>query len=397
MPAGPAGAFVLVALIAIAAPGAPARPATPSVPPATIGLSLVAQPLNGTVPLVVDFRATVTPTTLVATFNWTFGDGSTYQETATSYSGIAHFYGVPGTYRAMVYARSADGDANASLSVVARSSPLTVQILATPLSGPAPLTVHFVTTIQGGTGTYTAIVWRFGDGGNGSGSDLDYTYLRAGNYVAVLNVSDSTGESATSSVPIAVAPNASAPGGGRAASTPAYAAFALPIALALAAGAVVALVYRAVLIRRNDTDVTGSNPTANPVSPSPAPTPTSARGAVGPASPEAMVEVTTAQPGREESRRLSERILVHLYWYGRPTAEGVARADSSQAGMARRLGVAQNSISKSLQRLIDSGVVTMELRHVPGAARRLRTYTLTPRGEAVARSIRADSERRRPG
>jgi DNA-binding MarR family transcriptional regulator len=103
------------------------------------------------------------------------------------------------------------------------------------------------------------------------------------------------------------------------------------------------------------------------------------------------------RPGTDDSRRLSERILVHLYWYGRSTSDGVARADSSQAGMARRLRVGQNTLSKALRRLLDAGAVKVELQHVPGASRRLKTYSLTARGEAVAKTIRAESDRRRDG
>jgi DNA-binding MarR family transcriptional regulator len=122
--------------------------------------------------------------------------------------------------------------------------------------------------------------------------------------------------------------------------------------------------------------------------------PTAPPGASGPSSPEEMAGATASRPGGEDSQSLSERILVHLYWYGRSNVDGVARADASQAGMARRLGVAQNSLSKALRRLVDAGALIVELQHVPGAPRRLKTYALTSRGEAVARRIRADAERR---
>ncbi|MCI4361403.1 MAG: PKD domain-containing protein, partial [Thermoplasmata archaeon] len=301
---------------------------------------------------------------------------------------VAHSYQLAGTYTANVSVHSSIGDGNASVTVHAGTSDLSAVISATPLMGPAPLTVRFISDISGGTGTYTAILWRFGDGGNGIGSDLAYTYTTPGNYYAHLNVTDSSGVTASTSIEVVVSAGTS-PTSPPAHPTPSYVEFALPIALVLAAFAVLAVAYRALVARR--TESAAPPPSTRPTAPPPAEVQPS-----GPSTPEAMAAAASSRPGGEDSLRLSERILVHLYWYGRPTSDGVARPDSSQAGMARRLGVAQNALSKSLARLIDSGAVHVELRHVPGASRRLKTYSLSQRGEAVARSIRAEPERRPP-
>ena len=387
---------LLVAFGLVVLGATPAAAGTPSsARPASIGVSLAAQPLAGAAPLVVQFRATVSPTALSSTYSWNFGDGATYQETATSYSSVSHQYTTIGTYLAEVFVVSSAGDANASVLVEAQASSLSAVIEATPMSGPAPLTVHFVASLTGGTGTYTAILWRFGDGGNGSGPDLEYTYDSPGQFTAVLNVTDSFGVTATTTIGISVA---SGTVGNSDSAPPTAAELALPLALVLAGAAGVAVAYRSWVARRP------TEPMEAPTHPSEGPPATPSPGdGVGaeeatsaPATPESMAETSTGRGAREDSRRLSERLLVHLYWYGRSASEGIAGPDSSQAGMARRLGTAQNSISKSLARLIDAGLVRAELRHVPGAPRRLKTYTLTPRGEAIARTIRADSANRPP-
>jgi PKD repeat protein len=395
---GAAAVVLVAALVLLAAPAAAVAPGIrEGGGPATMGVSLTAEPLNGTAPFVVDLRATLSPSSLSATFDWSFGDGSTLSEVATAYSAVSHYYATVGTFVANVFVSSIDGDANASVVVQSGASTLAVDIVASPRSGPAPLTVHLVADISGGTGTYTAIVWKFGDGTNGSGSDLEYTYATPGNFDAIVNVTDSSGTSATASVAVTVTAGPSVAGSGSDVSAPPYATAAWILVALLVVGAFAAVAYRGSMLRRRDSVPPPSLPATSTVA---TPTgfgvtPSSAPEAL--ATPESMDVASSApQSSREDSRRLSERILVHLYWYGRPTSDGVARPDSSQAGMARRLGVGQNSISKSLQRLVDAGLVSMELRHVPGAPRRLRTYALTSRGEATARGIRAEPGRRSP-
>ena len=183
---------------------------------------------------------------------------------------------------------------------------------------------------------------------------------------------------------------ASAPISNRSA-VPPVAEYVLPGFALVVVAAVAAALYLAVVLRRTARAAGLPTPPEGAAASPPSPT---AAGIEGPSSPEQMAAATTAQPGGEDTRSLSERILVHLYWYGRSNIDGVARADASQAGMARRLGVAQNSLSKALRRLVDAGALRVELQHVPGAPRRLKTYALTARGEAVARRIRADDERR---
>lgn len=383
---------LLVALIALGASVLPglARASPPQ--PLGLGLAVSAQPVQGTVPLLVAFRATLTPSATTATFDWSFGDGSSYSESATGYSAVEHAYDAPGAFIARIFVASPSGDANATVVVQASPDTLATAISATPLTGTAPLTVHFQALPYGGTGTYAAILWQFGDGDNGSGADLAYTYARAGDFNATLNVTDSAGASALAYVEIHVAAGStpSRSSGDSGAIGPSW---ALPLAVGLVALAIVLGAIRWALRRPAATS------TLPPPPPPRAPVLTSTGTApAGPPTPEAMEQAATVPlRGVEESRRLSERLLVHLYWYGRGGTEGVATLDASQAGMARRFGVTQNAVSKALQRLVEAGTVTVQLRHVPGASRRLKTYALTPRGEAIARTLRVERDPRPKG
>lgn len=80
---------------------------------------------------------------------------------------------------------------------------------ATPVSGSAPLTVHFSTDGEDPAGTIEIFRWDYeGDGGWNTydtvARDYNYTYNTPGTYNATLYVKSSTGESATASVTITV-------------------------------------------------------------------------------------------------------------------------------------------------------------------------------------------------
>jgi PKD repeat protein len=67
-----------------------------------------------------------------------------------------------------------------------------------PLSGQAPLTVHFTGTVSAGQSPYT-YAWDFGDGDTSLDQSPDHAYATAGNYSAHLTVTDGLGGRATSS------------------------------------------------------------------------------------------------------------------------------------------------------------------------------------------------------
>jgi len=91
----------------------------------------------------------------------------------------------------------------------------------------------------------------------------------------------------------------------------------------------------------------------------------------------------------EERLRLSERMVAHLFRYRGLGPDDVARPDVTQRGIAVALDADQRAVSKVLLRLIAAGVVSEDRRHVRGGSRRVKVYTLTRRGEALAVEVRS--------
>ena len=78
---------------------------------------------------------------------------------------------------------------------------------ATPLSGIAPLDVSFSSAgSYDPDGSISAYSWKFGDGSSSNETNPHHVYSAAGDYVAVLTVTDNLGASSSSSVGIQVAP-----------------------------------------------------------------------------------------------------------------------------------------------------------------------------------------------
>lgn len=113
-------------------------------------------------------------------------------------------YDVAGNFTATATVTDSHGNqAVGTLPIVATSGlPLNVTVLASALTGPAPLPVGFLATVTGGTSPYT-IQWTWGDGTVGSstnGGIVAHLYVAAGTYKPSLTVRDSSGASLTVSV-----------------------------------------------------------------------------------------------------------------------------------------------------------------------------------------------------
>jgi PKD repeat protein len=78
---------------------------------------------------------------------------------------------------------------------------------ATPATGLAPLTVSFdASSSSDSDGTLASYSWVFGDGTSGSGQIVNHTYAAAGNYTAILTVTDNDDLTASASRVITVTP-----------------------------------------------------------------------------------------------------------------------------------------------------------------------------------------------
>ncbi|MFZ0891146.1 MAG: PKD domain-containing protein [Thermoplasmata archaeon] len=163
---------------------------------------------NGTVPLRVNGTAQ-TAGVPGATLTWQFGTGA--EETGPSAS---YVYALPGEYTLTEVATTDYGDRllrTHAVTITAAIAPIAITVVANPTHGPAPLTVDFSASASGGNGGPYTFHWDFGDSFEGNGSTVAHTYASPGIFSVNLNVSDSSGDSNTTSTMIqVVAPPTSA-------------------------------------------------------------------------------------------------------------------------------------------------------------------------------------------
>ncbi len=152
-----------------------------------------ANPTSGTAPLLVSFDANASSDADGdnLTYSWDFGDGSTATGVSPSYT-----YNTTGSYTATLTV--SDGQASDQTSTTITVNPSTptntppvAAFSANPTSGTAPLLVSFDANASSDTdGDNLTYSWAFGDGNNATGVAPSHTYTAAGNYTAILTVSD---------------------------------------------------------------------------------------------------------------------------------------------------------------------------------------------------------------
>jgi PKD repeat protein len=85
------------------------------------------------------------------------------------------------------------------------NQPPTAVASANPTSGTAPLAVNFSSAGSSDSdGDIAAYAWNFGDGGTSSSANPSHTYSAAGNYSAMLMVTDNLGATGSSTVSVSV-------------------------------------------------------------------------------------------------------------------------------------------------------------------------------------------------
>jgi DNA-binding MarR family transcriptional regulator len=84
---------------------------------------------------------------------------------------------------------------------------------------------------------------------------------------------------------------------------------------------------------------------------------------------------------------LSERVVIQLARLGRLDPEAPAQRERTQQGLAEATSSNQSAVSKVLRRLVAADVVSEERRHIVGSGQRMKAYSLTRRGELVAREV----------
>ncbi|HLH28757.1 MAG TPA: PKD domain-containing protein, partial [Acidimicrobiales bacterium] len=125
--------LLAVALVALAVP-VPSAGASGTTSGPVLALTLA--PSSGPAPLQVSLLATLTPSTTAAVFNWSFGDGTSYQVSAVGSSDPVHQFLLPGQYLVEVTATTSTGVLEANQVVDVGPAALEVQISTSRDTGP---------------------------------------------------------------------------------------------------------------------------------------------------------------------------------------------------------------------------------------------------------------------
>jgi len=136
-------------------------------------------------------------------FFWDFDDGSTATGPA-----VEHTFEAPGTFVVNVEAQTAAGGrafSNVIITVNDEDNVFpTADIVATPRSGEAPLTVIFEGSGMDQDGTVVSYEWDFGDGSTAIGQIVEHVYLQPGTFAVTLTVTDNRGGTGAAVTPIQV-------------------------------------------------------------------------------------------------------------------------------------------------------------------------------------------------
>jgi PKD repeat protein len=143
-------------------------------------ISFTANATYGVVPLTVNFNSPAADNCgyTIASWNWTFGDGS-----SSTAQNPSHTYTTSGTFSPALVATNNIGGAVTGYGAasIAVSAPPTVGFTASPTNGVIPLTVSFTSAAIDSTGNaITNWKWSFGDGSRSTAQNPSHTYTTAG-------------------------------------------------------------------------------------------------------------------------------------------------------------------------------------------------------------------------
>ncbi|MHB8352017.1 MAG: PKD domain-containing protein [Thermoplasmata archaeon] len=415
------------------------------------GLVLSTSQMMGLAPLSVSFQLTVywgVPVTV----HWSFGDGAYLNGSGPGFFQPAHTYSSVGTYEMIVSVASGTRTGACSIGVEAMPPTLVVRPGVDVSSGLAPLTVHLGAQVSGGSGTYEDAGWSFGDGYSANGFNLTHTYTIPGTYSATFTVVDTLGDRANGSETIHVLAQLPGPTHSTISAGTLSLFGAAVLGIVGSAGAFLYVGTRPLKFsdrRRSprtppEDDLTPALIDTHPILPDgDAPSisestelvplsiafpPAAYRGVfldlsdqefvttvATEISSRSPVDLASVPPGetqlsdgvpprspRPGGLSLSQRVLVHLAAHPRLGPNDTATQPFTQAGMGEALGVQQSTLSNALRRLEFSGLLHQQTDHVIGVARRVRIYSLTPKGELIAQKLKLPasaivSTGRRPG
>ena len=141
--------------------------------------------LAGLAPFDVTFIDRSTGSPAPTKWRWDFGDG-----TKSSLQHPLHTYTTSGTFTAKLTVTNAASSSSTTKTVVVQSGPQTT-FTATPLFGPAPLTVVLTNTTPAVSPPVTGYLWDFGDGTpTVPGPNTSHVYTSPGTYSVKLSATN---------------------------------------------------------------------------------------------------------------------------------------------------------------------------------------------------------------
>ena len=166
-------------------------------------------PTFGTSPLFVQFGVVATDGEGVESFEWDFDGDGTFDQTTRFGNGVSHTYDVAGTYQARVRITDVLGASievapiNLQIEVVTEPTG-SVVVVASPISGQAPLTVNYFGSSFPINGEWE---WDFdGDGSIDSteGPSATHIYEKGGVYLPTVSYTDEDGNKGRDTLEIRV-------------------------------------------------------------------------------------------------------------------------------------------------------------------------------------------------
>ena len=161
-----------------------------------------ASPVEGTVPLVVNFDGSASTTFegSIVSYEWNFGDDTPTTVTGAS---LSHKYTNVGDYTALLNVVTDKGEsASTSQVIYVREIPLGACFSPSRKSGTAPLAVTFDSKCS--TGAISSYSWDFGDGEVSEGRKPTHTFEYPGTYTITLEVADEKSNVSTFSSDVVV-------------------------------------------------------------------------------------------------------------------------------------------------------------------------------------------------
>ncbi|HRF94802.1 MAG TPA: PKD domain-containing protein, partial [Aggregatilineales bacterium] len=154
---------------------------------------------SGSAPLTVQFTDASTGGQ-VSNYLWNFSDGTTSTQRNPS-----HQFTNVGTYNVILTVSGPGGVSNATRQITV-GNPIQASITAVPDANNY-LKINLTATVSGGSGTYTAYDWDFGNGQTLFGQSTpttSVTYASANTYTVTLTVTDSTGAKKSVTQPVTI-------------------------------------------------------------------------------------------------------------------------------------------------------------------------------------------------